>query len=187
MDKMKGVSSYYTVSTIIHRIQGVAFIMDTIIHRLDFGATGLWFPITVSLLLAVCMLIQPKRCLSWVELYITFGVVGLAAWLSDVLVMRVLDWVDLGDAKITGIGEVLSYTLIPASLAILYLNLTTHEKRWRNSFLFTLLSFLIQAGMEYSGYMKVVSPLILYVSPIFYLIVYRFILPIHLRIIRKQH
>ncbi|KZE45902.1 hypothetical protein AV649_03705 [Rossellomorea marisflavi] len=161
--------------------------MDTIIHRLDFGATGLWFPITVSLLLAVCMLIQPKRCLSWVELYITFGVVGLAAWLSDVLVMRVLDWVDLGDAKITGIGEVLSYTLIPASLAILYLNLTTHEKRWRNSFLFTLLSFLIQAGMEYSGYMKVVSPLILYVSPIFYLIVYRFILPIHLRIIRKQH
>ncbi|UTE74868.1 hypothetical protein M1I95_10670 [Rossellomorea marisflavi] len=161
--------------------------MEKIIHRLDFGAEGLWFPLTVSLILALCMLIQPKRLISWVELYITFGVVGLAAWLSDVLVMRVLDWVDLGDAKITGIGEVLSYTLVPTSLAILYLNLTPYEKRWRHSILFTLLSFLIQAGMEYFGYMKVVSPLILYISPIFYLIVFRFILPIHLRIIRKQH
>ncbi|GLI85858.1 hypothetical protein ANABIO32_36140 [Rossellomorea marisflavi] len=161
--------------------------MEKIIHRLDFGAEGLWFPLTVSLILALCMLIQPKRLISWVELYITFGVVGLAAWLSDVLVMRVLDWVDLGDAKITGIGEVLSYTLVPTSLAILYLNLTPYEKRWRHSILFTLLSFLIQAGMEYVGYMKVVSPLILYISPIFYLIVFRFILPIHLRIIRKQH
>ncbi|WP_347318643.1 hypothetical protein [Rossellomorea sp. RS05] len=161
--------------------------MEKIIHRLDFGAEGLWFPLTVSLILALCMLIQPKRLISWVELYITFGVVGLAAWLSDVLVMRVLDWVDLGDAKITGIGEVLSYTLVPTSLAILYLNLTPYEKRWRHSILFTLLSFLIQAGMEYVGYVKVVSPLILYISPIFYLIVFRFILPIHLRIIRKQH
>lgn len=161
--------------------------MEKIIHRLDFGAEGLWFPLTVSLILALCMLIQPKRLISWVELYITFGVVGLAAWLSDVLVMRVLDWVDLGDAKITGIGEVLSYTLVPTSLAILYLNLTPYEKRWRHSILFTLLSFLIQAGMEYVGYMKVVSPLILYISPIFYLIVFRFILPIHLRIIRKKH
>ncbi|MEW4325631.1 hypothetical protein Q0N12_03035 [Rossellomorea marisflavi] len=161
--------------------------MEKIIHRLDFGAEGLWFPLTVSLILALCMLIQPKRLISWVELYITFGVVGLAAWLSDVLVMRVLDWVDVGDAKITGIGEVLSYTLVPTSLAILYLNLTPYENRWRNSIVFTLLSFLIQAGMEYFGYMKVVSPLILYISPIFYLIVFRFILPIHLRIIRKQH
>lgn len=161
--------------------------MEKIIHRLDFGAEGLWFPLTVSLILALCMLIQPKRLISWVELYITFGVVGLAAWLSDVLVMRVLDWVDLGDAKITGIGEVLSYTLVPTSLAILYLNLTPYENRWRNSIVFTLLSFLIQAGMEYVGYMKVVSPLILYISPIFYLIVFRFILPIHLRIIKKQH
>ncbi|MEW4306992.1 hypothetical protein [Rossellomorea marisflavi] len=161
--------------------------MEKIIHRLDFGAEGLWFPLTVSLILALCMLIQPKRLISWVELYITFGVIGLAAWLSDVLVMRVLDWVDLGDAKITGIGEVLSYTLVPTSLAILYLNLTPYENRWRNSIVFTLLSFLIQAGMEYFGYMKVVSPLILYISPIFYLIVFRFILPIHLRIIRKQH
>jgi len=161
--------------------------MEKIIHRPDFGAEGLWFPLTVSLILALCMLIQPKRLISWVELYITFGVVGLAAWLSDVLVMRVLDWVDLGDAKITGIGEVLSYTLVPTSLAILYLNLTPYEKRWRHSILFTLSSFLIQVGMEYVGYMKVVSPLILYISPIFYLIVFRFILPIHLRIIRKQH
>lgn len=93
--------------------------MHEIIDNLDLSSKGLWFPVTVSIVLVLSVLIIPKK-ISWRDIYITFGVVGFATWLSDGILARAFDLFDIGNPKKAGLGDILSYTLIPTSLSILF-------------------------------------------------------------------
>ncbi len=158
--------------------------MVKFIYNLDLGAKGLWFPVIVSILLIIIALFIPKKNISWREIYITFGIVGLVTWISDAIIARALDLLDLGDPNKAGMGEILSYTLIPTSLAILFLNYFTKENKWALSFLFTVISIMIETGMIYFGYMKY-QGWNTAISAIVFIIAFSYLLPIHIKIIRK--
>lgn len=38
--------------------------MDKFLHNLDLGAEGLWFPVTISILLVLFVLLLPKKNIS---------------------------------------------------------------------------------------------------------------------------
>ena len=158
--------------------------MQQFLANLDLGAKGLWFPVTASILFALTVLFIPKKNISWREIYITFGLVGFITWFSDGLIARELDLFDIGDPKKAGIGDLLSYTFIPSSLAILYLNYLTTNNKWILTFCFTLIALLIEFGMVHVGYMKY-KGWNWYVSIIVFLIAFGFLLPMHIKLIRK--
>ena len=159
--------------------------MQQFLANLDLGAKGLWFPVTASILFALTVLMIPKKNISWREIYITFGVVGFITWFSDGLIARELDLFDIGDPKKAGIGDLLSYTFIPSSLAILFLNYLAPNNKWKLTFCFTLIALLIEFGMVYVGYMKY-KGWNWYVSIIVFLIAFGFLLPMHIKLIRKE-
>jgi hypothetical protein len=159
--------------------------VDKIIKNLDFGSQGLWFPITVSIVLILFVFFVPKKNISWKEIYYTFGIVGFATWISDALIARTLDLIDLGDPNATGIGEFMVYTFVPTSLAILFLNQLTKSNKWKLVIIFTLLSFLIELGMSLSGYMNYPKWFSI-LSILTFIIAFGVLLPIHKRIISNK-
>lgn len=54
---------------------------------------------------------------------------GFVTWFCDGLLARGFDLFDIGDPKKAGLGDILSYTFIPTSLAILYLNFLTKNNK----------------------------------------------------------
>ncbi|WP_286171345.1 hypothetical protein [Priestia megaterium] len=121
--------------------------MEQAIQHLDLSAHGLWFPITVSLCLFILALVLFKRQLTWRDFYITFSAVGFVGWLCDVIITRVFNVIDLGDPKVTGLGDIVSYTFIPPSLSILFLTYLTAKNKWVLALLFCAGSLLIEYGM----------------------------------------
>jgi hypothetical protein len=157
--------------------------MNDIIDKLDIGSKGLWFPVIISILLFITVLIIPKKNITWREIYITFGIVGFVTWISDALITRVFDLIDLGNPNVTGMGEILCYTLIPTSLSVLYLNYFTNKNKWKLTILFIVLSFLVDIGMEYFGYMEY-NGWNLFYSLLSFLLVFGYLLPLHIKLIR---
>ncbi|ALC81747.1 MULTISPECIES: hypothetical protein [Bacillus] len=157
--------------------------MNNLLDKLDLTSKGLWFPIVVTILLFITVLIVPKKHITWREVYITFGILGFATWLSDTLVARVFDLIHLGNPKEAGIGDILSYTFIPTSLGVLFFNFFTKKNKWKLTIFFTVLSLLVDIGMQLSGYMAYNGWNLIY-SIIFYLFAFRFLLPFHIRLIR---
>ncbi|MGW9165518.1 hypothetical protein ACWGPZ_29820, partial [Priestia megaterium] len=144
------------------------------------------FPISVGVFLLFFSLFMPKRRINWLEFYITFGVVGYVAWISDTIVGRMLDLVDLGHPELTGLGEFVSYSFIPSSLSVIYLNYVKTRNKWLLVLLFSLLSTLIEWGMIQIGYLKMKNWGFFIFSIIAYLIVFGLILPIHIKVIKKN-
>ncbi|MGN7940838.1 hypothetical protein [Virgibacillus sp. 6R] len=159
--------------------------MSKALENLDLNASGLWFAILISFLLLLIAAFIPKKYISWREIYFTFGIVGLATWICDALIARVFDLIDLGDEKMAGLGEILSYTFIPTSLAVIYINYYTKKNRWILSIIFTFISILIDLGMQYFGYMQY-NGWNLFFSILFIFIAYAFLIPLHIRIIRDK-
>ncbi|MCE4051479.1 MULTISPECIES: hypothetical protein [Bacillaceae] len=158
--------------------------MHEIIDNLDLSSKGLWFPVTVSIVLVLSVLIIPKK-ISWRDIYITFGVVGFATWLSDGILARAFDLFDIGNPKKAGLGDILSYTLIPTSLSILFLNFLHSKNKWMLTSWFTLAAFLIQFGMVQLGYMTF-KGWNGYISIIVYVFAFGFLLPWHLKFITNE-
>jgi hypothetical protein len=84
--------------------------METLIKNLNLEAKGLWLPITISIGSSYA-----KKNIGWREFYITMGVIGLVTWIVDGIFARFLDLVDFGHPKISGIGELITYTFITCS------------------------------------------------------------------------
>jgi hypothetical protein len=150
--------------------------LEQAVQHLDLSAHGLWFPITVSLCLFALALVLFKRQLTWRDFYITFSVVGFVCWLCDVIITRVFNMIDLGDPKVTGLGDIVSYTFIPPSLSILFLAYLPNKNKWLLSLLFCAGSLLIEYCMMKSGYMRLNGWFFVY-SIVVYFIVYAFVLP----------
>jgi len=157
--------------------------MESIIKSLDLNAKGLWLPVSLAIIIFLCALLMPKKKINWREFYITIGVVGFLTWIADGIFARYLDLVDFGDPNITGIGEFISYSFVPSSLAVIYLNYLSLENKWKLVIIFTLISVLIEWSVEQVDYMKLIHWNHLYSIPI-YLLIYSYILPLHFRIIK---
>lgn len=152
-------------------------------ENLDLNAKGLWLPVTLAIFLLLYALFMPKKEISWRELYITIGVVGFLTWIADSIFARSFNLVDFGDPKITGLGEFLTYTFVPSSLSVIYLNYLNKSNKWKLAVIFTVISFLIEWAVAKVGYMKLTHWNHLFSIPIFF-IVYSYILPLHCKIIK---
>ncbi|MEH7505774.1 hypothetical protein V7152_28115 [Neobacillus drentensis] len=153
------------------------------IKNLDLHAQGNWLPISLGLLLFLYALFMPKKEIGWRDFYITFGIIGYFAWISDSVLGKMLDLVDFGNPKITGIGEFISYTLIPSSLSVIYLNYLKKTNKWILVFIFTIISTLIEWGMRKVGYMRI-HGWSFFISIPLYIIVYSFFLPLQRKLIK---
>ncbi|OAS89147.1 MULTISPECIES: hypothetical protein [Metabacillus] len=157
--------------------------MDSIFKNLDLSAKGLWLPISLGLILLLYALLMPKKEINWRELYITIGVIGLLTWISDNIFAGIFDLVDFGHPKISGIGELITYSFIPSSLAVIYLNYLNSSNKWRLVIIFIVISVLIEWAVVSVGYMKLKEWNHIFSIPIFF-VVYSYFLPFHIRIIK---
>jgi hypothetical protein len=166
---------------IINGVRGLC--MESIIKNLDLSAKGLWLPVSLGIILLFYALLMPKKEISWRELYITIGIIGLITWISDNIFAGIFDLVDFGHPKISGLGELITYSFIPSSLAVIYLNYLNRTNKWRLVIIYTVISVLIEWAVVRVGYMKLTHWNHLFSIPIFFL-VYSYILPLHFRIIK---
>ncbi|WP_121640086.1 hypothetical protein [Virgibacillus sp. Bac330] len=158
--------------------------MDKVIHNLDLHSKGIWFPITISIILVLTMLFTPKKHITWKELYATFGIVAFITWLSDALVARTLDLIDLADPKTAGLAEILVYTFVPSSLSILFINFYTYKNKWLLVIIFTSIAAMMEYIMVHLDYIKYNgwNP---FVSIAVYIIAFGFLVPFHIKLLRK--
>lgn len=152
---------------------------------MDIGAKGLWFPITLSIILLLFIFIMPKKEISWREIYVTIGVIGLSTWIADNIFAGYLNLVDFGHPRYHGIGELVTYSFVPSSLSVIFLNYLNKYNKWKLVIGFTILSFIIEWSVAKVGYMKLTHWNHLYSIPIFF-VVYSYFLPLHARIIKKM-
>jgi hypothetical protein len=160
--------------------------MEKFIQNLDFSAKGIWFPITLGIISLIYIFFMPKR-LSWREIYFIFGTTGYVAITIDMFFMlNYFDVFDLGrDPKQEGIGDFISYGIIPACYAVIFLNCLKQDKKWIYVILFTLLSSLSEWMLVQVGYMKLKGWHTWWSIPVF-LFVFGFWLPWQLRLIRRE-
>lgn len=160
--------------------------MEKFIQNLDLSSKGIWFPITLGIVALVYIFLMPKR-LTWREIYFTFGTISFVALTVDAFfMMNYLDVFDLGkEPKQEGIGDYITYGIIPSCFSIIFLNHLKKEKKWTYVFFFTLLSLLSEWMLVQVGYMKLKGWHTWWSIPVF-VIAYGFWLPWHLRLIRKK-
>jgi len=159
--------------------------MEKFIQNLDLSSKGIWFPITLGTISLIYIFFMPKR-LSWREIYFIFGTSGYVAIMIDVfLMLNYFDVFDLGHNPMQeGIGDLISYGIIPSCYAVIFLNYLKPEKKWLYVTLFTLLSSLSEWMLVQVGYMKLKGWHTWWSIPIF-IIVFGFWLPWQLRLLRK--
>jgi lipoprotein signal peptidase len=113
--------------------------MDSFIQNLDIQQRGIWFPLITGVIALFFILFMPKRKMNWREIYITFGVIGYVTLMLDVFIVgEYFDLFDLGDPGLEGIGDLMTYAIIPSCLAIAYLNFYDRKTKWFYVFLFTI-------------------------------------------------
>jgi hypothetical protein len=156
--------------------------LSSLSKNLDLHAQGNWLPISVGLLLFLYALFMPKKEIGWRDLYITFGVIGYFAWIGDSLFAKMFDLVDFGNPNITGIGEFISYSLIPSSLSVIFLNYFKKTNKWILVIIFTIIATLVEWGMRKVGYIKPHGWSFFFSIPL-YFVVFSFFLPLHKKFI----
>ncbi|WP_299094030.1 hypothetical protein [uncultured Metabacillus sp.] len=150
----------------------------------DITSKGLWYPITLSLILLVFILFMPKR-VSKQEIYTTFGVIGYIVWTVDMTLGDPLDFFNVGSGKVTAVPELFLYGMIPGLIAIIFVNFYNEAHKWTSIIGFTLGSYLLNWFAVQVGIMKLNNWQTWYSIPIFF-VVYAFFLPWHIRFIKKQ-
>lgn len=159
--------------------------MEDVIQHLDLQQQGIWFPLSIAAILLAFVVFMPKRQINWRGIYITFGVIGYVGLILDINILgSYLDWFDLGDSQIEGLGDLASYGVIPSCLGIIYLNYFNQQSKWTYVALFTLLSFLYEWELTNIGYMKLKGWQDWYSIPIF-ILVYGVWLPWHFEVLQQ--
>ncbi|PMC33907.1 hypothetical protein CJ195_26175 [Bacillus sp. UMB0899] len=159
--------------------------MEKFIENLDLSSKGIWFPISLGVIMLAYVFFMPKR-LSWGEIYFIFCTTGYVAIVIDVFIMlNYLDVFDLGhDIQKEGIGDFISYAIIPSCYAVIYLNYFKQEKKWLYIVLFTILSSLSEWALVQVGYMKLKGWQTWWSIPVF-IVVFGYWLPWQLSLLRK--
>ncbi|WP_134684873.1 hypothetical protein [Brevibacillus migulae] len=156
--------------------------LNKVIENMDFS-TGWWYPVTLGIILILFVIFMPKR-LNWREIYLTMGVIAASVWIIDTIVSVWLDVFDIGKKGLRGIPELFLYSVIPPSIAVIYLNYYIEEKKLMYSILFTALSFTAEWLAVAVGLMKLHQWRPIYSIPV-YLVVYYFLLPLHLTFLKS--
>lgn len=144
----------------------------------------MWYPYTLIALFLLILLFMPKR-LTLREIYFSLGILGFGTWLGDVLVGDVFKAFQLGPSSKTYIIDYLFVTIIPPAIGLIYLNFLIHNKSVLYQWLWVVLSFLLEYGAVYFGYMKNIGWKTWYSLPVFILVFIVF-LPLHLKILRPE-
>lgn len=159
--------------------------MESIIKNFDLHAKGLWPTVSLGIVLLLWALFMPKKGISWRELYFTTGVIVAVTWVADTIFAKYLDFVDFGDPNLVGLGELITYNVVPSSLSVIYLNYLNRDNKWKLVIIFTVISFFIEWVVGKVGYMKLIHWNHLFSIPIFFL-VYSYILPLHYKILKYR-
>lgn len=153
--------------------------MNTFIQNLDLQEKGIWLPLAAGTILLIFVLLMPKRKINWRGIYLTFGVVGFITLIIDIFLMaQYLDLFDIGNPTIEGVGDLMTYAVIPPSLAVVYLNYYDRGKKWLYISLFIIISFSFEWGLTQAGYMELKGWQNWYSLPVYY-IIYSLWLPWH--------
>ena len=157
------------------------------IQNLDLQQPGIWFPLVTGAIALLFILFMPKRQMNWRGIYITFGVIGYVTLMLDVFIVgEYFDLFDIGSQDPEGIGDLMTYAVIPSCLAVAYLNFFDRKNIWLYVALFTAISFLFEWELTHVGYMKLKGWQNWYSIPV-YIIVYYLWLPWHLKLIQQTH
>ncbi|HCF50091.1 MAG TPA: hypothetical protein DER60_07400 [Syntrophomonas sp.] len=157
--------------------------MNSFIQHLDLQQQGIWFPLITGAIALLFVLLMPKRQMNWRGIYITFGVISYVTLMLDVFIVgEYFDLFDIGDPALEGIGDLITYAIIPSCLAITYLNYFNEKNKWLYVTLFTIISFLFEWELTRAGYMKLKGWQNWYSIPV-YIIVYGWWLPWHFKFI----
>lgn len=156
--------------------------MNEIIKSMDFS-TGWWYPVVLGILLLFFVVFMPKR-INWREIYLTFGLIAGLVWVVDTIFAVWFNLFDIGDPHERGIAEFFLYSIIPSSLAVIYLNFYQERNKLPYTFLFISISGLAEWLTVAVGLMKLNHWNTLYSLPV-YFVVYYFLLPEHLRIMER--
>lgn len=155
------------------------------IQNLDLQQKGIWFPLVTGVIALLFILLMPKRQMNWRGIYITFGVIGYITLMLDVFIVgEYFDLFDIGDPGLEGIGDLMTYAIIPSCLAVAYLNYFDRKNKWLYVALFTIISFLFEWWLTQVGYMRLKGWQNWYSIPV-YIIVYGYWLPWHLKLMRN--
>ncbi|MBP1156960.1 MULTISPECIES: hypothetical protein [unclassified Paenibacillus] len=155
-----------------------------VLQRLDLHAKGAWLVYIGGTILFLSSIVF-KRKLTWREWYITFGVVGLLAWIGNIIFFFQLDLLDSGDPSIGGIPDLFMFTLAPPSIALLYLNFVTTRNKWILTSLFVGFSLVFEYLLVKAGFLIQKGWHVWYSIP-FYFLFFHVFLPWHLHYIRGE-
>jgi hypothetical protein len=158
--------------------------MHLILGRLDLGAKGIWYPISLVVILILFILFMKKRQLTWRQIYATFGVVCAVTWIVDMIVSIYFDAYRFGTNHSIGLADLLALSFIPSCLSIIYLNFRTKSNKWMMLVGFTVLSLAIELIATRVQYFQL-KYWKLYYSLVMYLIIYGCLLPLHLHVLKS--
>jgi hypothetical protein len=165
-------------------LKGRGHSMEKLITNLDLSAKGGWLPITLGILSLLYLLFMPKH-ISWKEIYLTFGVGGFLSLLFDVIIMSGwFDVFDLGNPKMPGVPDLISYIVVAPCYAVIFLNYLKPKRKWIYVTLFTILAFLSEWLLVKVGFMQLKGWNTWWSLPV-YILIFGFWLPWHLNVIRK--
>lgn len=144
---------------------------------------GVWYPLAIGALLFIICLYS-ARINRWRQTFITFGVVGYIAWMTDMITGVLLDLFDLGNPSIEGIGDIFSFGIIPSSLACIFVNYLNEKNRLVLTITFIVLSLAFEFGLVGVGYMKLKNWNTLLSLPV-YILMFGVYLPLHKKYIAR--
>lgn len=160
--------------------------MNSFFQNLDLQQEGIWFPLISGIIALLFIVLMPKRQMNWRGIYITFGVIGYVTLMLDVFIVgEYFDLFDIGDPGLEGIGDLMTYAIIPSCLAVAYLNYFDRKRIWLYVALFTVISFLFEWELTRVGYMRLKGWQNWYSIPV-YIIVFGLWLPWHLKLIQHN-
>lgn len=162
-----------------------AYIEMDIYKNLDLSSKGVWFPIVCSIIVLIFLIFMPKR-LTRREIFFTYSIVGFVALILDVFIIAdILDFFDMGDKNLEGLGDMVSYAVVAPGLSVIFLNFYKEEKRWLYIAIFTAISFFYEVFLSKVGYLKLLGWNSLYSIPIEF-VFYAFFFPWLLKLIRRN-
>jgi hypothetical protein len=143
-----------------------------------------WYPLTSIVLLSIIVLFMPKK-MTWREIYLTFGIIGVLTWMSESFIDDIYQAFQLGPSPKTSITDFLFVSFVPECIGIIFLNFLPKEESWFYRFSWVIGSFLFEWGTVASGYMINKWWRNWYSIPV-YLVIFLFFLPWHLQFMRRQ-
>ncbi|WP_139367383.1 hypothetical protein [Metabacillus halosaccharovorans] len=146
---------------------------------------GEWYVWILVIISVFSVLLMPKKNLTWVGIFITFGVSGHITWLSDSIVGGAIDLFDLAKKNSIELSDAFLISFVPPCISTIYVNFYTPQKKWAFALIFTLLSFVLEIGLVKFGYMENKNWETLYGIPV-YFIFYRFFFPWFLGLLSKK-